>query len=656
METETKSVVFVDNAMALHEKGFHVIPLTSKDKTALVVWKKYQTEKPNKKQILEWCKTFPNANIGIVTGIDFIVVDVDGPEGLESLKGKEFTPTLMANTGRGWHYFYRVSKKTATRLSLVKKVDLKGIGSYVVCPPSIHPNGKIYNWNMDEFVTKHGGEFSIDKLPEVPDWVDEICKQTEDEAIKSPKWWDNIKDGVDQGGRNEAAAKIAGYHLGQGMKPDAVMMVLQGWNIKNHPPLNDKELMVVINSIYKKEESHQLPSMPPIDLKTCKEVIAKWLYYNDPTVVDLVLATTLSVVTNEDPVWLLLVSAPSMGKTELLRALEGSPLTYYIGSVTKNTFFSGLKNVKGILERIGEKKLTLVNKDFSSVLSMASFDRVDLLGQMRDIYDGTAGKEFGNGKVVSWHGKLNYIGGVTFDIESHYAVIRALGERYMYYRIDEPSQAVRHKMLEKSMLMENHSDEARREITCAMQGVLSKYIECDISKIKLDGELDAWLRELVNITTLLRTYVPRDGYTHDLLYKPSAEGPTRVYKAIKTLTKVLALIRGKNEVSPNEYDVAVKICLDSMPSMRRETLKAIIHYCGADGAPGAMPKEIAEMTNYQATSTCKYLLDDLAAIGALDRCLPRNLNDEIHQNMPYLYSLNKDIKKRMTECGIIEAI
>ena len=90
-----------------------------------------------------------------------------------------------------------------------------------------------------------------------------------------------------------------------------------------------------------------------------------------------------------------------------------------------------------------------------------------------------------------------------------------------------------------------------------------------------------------------------------------------------------------------------------MPSMRRETLKAVIKF---PGPTGAIPKEIAEMTNYQATSTCKYLLDDLAAIGALDRCLPRNLNDEIHQNTSYLYKINPDIKKRMTECGIIEAI
>ena len=647
---ENKHGVFADNAMSLSDKGFHIIPLTVKDKTPLIAWQKFQKEKPSNKLIQKWIDTYPNANIGIITGLDFIVIDVDGPEGLTAIGERKFSPTLQSETGRGWHYFYKVDKLTGTRLSFVKKVDLKGTGSYVVCPPSIHPSGKEYRWNMYWFVKENNG-FSVDKLPDVPTWIEELCGKKEE--TKGPKWYDNIQNGVEEGGRNEAAAKLAGYYLGKGHDPKDVLLILQGWNAKNHPPLNDKELMVVINSIYKKEENHAAPKATPVTLEECRKVVSKWLFYNDPTVIDLVLATTLSVVTNEDPVWLLLVSAPSMGKTELLRALEGSPLTYYIGSVTKNTFFSGLKNVKGILERIGEKRLTLVNKDFSSVLSMASFDRVDLLGQMRDIYDGTAGKEFGNGKVVSWHGKLNYIGGVTFDIESHYAVIRALGERYMYYRIDEPSQEVRHKMLEKSMLMENHSEEARKEITMAMQGVLSKYIDCDISKITIDVELDTWLRELVNITTLLRTYVPRDGYTHDLLYKPSAEGPTRVYKAIKTLIKVLTLIRGKTNVTPQEYDIGIKICLDSMPSMRRETLRACIK---DKSIPGRTPKEIAEMTNYQATSTCKYLLDDLAAIGVLDRKLPRNLADEITTNMSYLYRLNDDIRQRMEDCGILEAI
>ena len=76
--------------------GWSVIPLRPKDKKpALKSWEPYQKERASEEQIRAWWKKWTRANIGIVTGTisGIIVLDVDGPEGQESIADKELPPT-----------------------------------------------------------------------------------------------------------------------------------------------------------------------------------------------------------------------------------------------------------------------------------------------------------------------------------------------------------------------------------------------------------------------------------------------------------------------------------------------------------------------------------------------------------------------------------
>jgi hypothetical protein len=96
----------------------------------------------------------PDANVGIATGdaSGLLVVDLDGPEGLESWKRlavqHAWPNDLVARTGSGgWHVFYRCpegAKNSAKKLG--PGLDTRGDGGYVVAPPSIHPSGNRYEW------------------------------------------------------------------------------------------------------------------------------------------------------------------------------------------------------------------------------------------------------------------------------------------------------------------------------------------------------------------------------------------------------------------------------------------------------------------------------------------------------------------------------
>jgi hypothetical protein len=114
--------------------------------------------------IRQWWKQWPRANVGLVTGVLFDVLDVDGPQALEFLE--KLDPGLtslngpMVCTGRGWHLYVQATG-LGNRAGLLPGVDWRGTGGYVVAPPSLHPSGNAYQWSQ-------GLEL---ELPLCPPWL-----------------------------------------------------------------------------------------------------------------------------------------------------------------------------------------------------------------------------------------------------------------------------------------------------------------------------------------------------------------------------------------------------------------------------------------------------------------------------------------------------
>jgi len=64
---------------------------------------------------------------------------------------------------------------------------------------------------------------------------------------------EEYKLGVGEGGRNIAAASMAGHYLGRGLSLDAAWLLLTEWNKRNRPPLEEDELRLVFESMAKKD-------------------------------------------------------------------------------------------------------------------------------------------------------------------------------------------------------------------------------------------------------------------------------------------------------------------------------------------------------------------------------------------------------------------
>jgi hypothetical protein len=123
-----------------------------------------------------WWLRVPRANVGIAcVPSGLLVVDVDPRNGgdetlaraVRSLGELPRTWTVLT-PGGGAHYYFRCDEG-ADLLPLGPGIDLKHQG-YVVAPPSVHPNGGRYRWDLGA----HPLETPLATLP--PAWHDRLTR------------------------------------------------------------------------------------------------------------------------------------------------------------------------------------------------------------------------------------------------------------------------------------------------------------------------------------------------------------------------------------------------------------------------------------------------------------------------------------------------
>ncbi len=241
--------------------NWSVFPLVPNGKNPLTKHG-YKDASKDRGQIVEWWNKWPDANIGIPTGMinRFFVLDVDnrhnGHEELEAITDKygPLPETIEAITGRrdgSRHILFKQSEPIQKgKLPGCDGIDLQADGAYIVAPPSVHPDsGKEYMWELSS------RPFEVE-MAEPMEWLLNIIRQPikiEYQERKSSSHWADIMNGVGEGNRNQSAASLAGHLLRHYVDPLLVAEVMYLWNTKNNPPLAKDELDKVINSIAAKE-------------------------------------------------------------------------------------------------------------------------------------------------------------------------------------------------------------------------------------------------------------------------------------------------------------------------------------------------------------------------------------------------------------------
>ena len=138
-----------DAAATYGEMGWPVLPLLSNRKQPATKHGLLEATN-NVEQIKWWWRQDPNYNIGLVTGIVFDALDLDGVAGINAfanwLPGYYHHGPVQA-TGKGYHLLFEKSgSKNHARIN-GDPVDYRGIRGYIVGAPSIHPDGHKYLWS-----------------------------------------------------------------------------------------------------------------------------------------------------------------------------------------------------------------------------------------------------------------------------------------------------------------------------------------------------------------------------------------------------------------------------------------------------------------------------------------------------------------------------
>jgi hypothetical protein len=294
-------------------------------------------------------------------------------------------------------------------------------------------------------------------------------------------------------------------------------------------------------------------------------------------------------------------------KTELLNALYGLPGVHFVDQITPSTFISGQiedpkrksKSPPGLLHRIGPDGI-MVCADFSTILGINRNHRASILADLRRIYDGHLRKEFGtaeNPQWREWQGRISFLVGATPDVDAHYGVFQSLGERFVMVRWPRPGG------IEAALrAMNQDRAAAKQELKDAAHRLIQTLPQIDP---ELPENLQLRLAALGELVVRGRTRVPRDPRTKMIITVPEPESATRLPQQLGQLAKGSALIGGRAVADDEDYQIARRAALDSMPAMRRRVLDTLI--AGKDMGAAHLPG-----------STLNYIAEDLRALELVD--------------------------------------
>ena len=271
----------LDAAVWYCENGFAIIPLKPRgkrpiSKNGLNDW----FDNPDDARKL-WTQ-HPDLNIGIVCGVPshgLVVLDVDEDDeedkhGLdtldewESMRG-ELPRTATAITGRGGlHYLYRTDR-TNIRPSANGElhVDVRADGGYIVAPPSVHPNGNVYHWDVGCAPWEIGVQ---DANGNVYDFLDHVQRNggTSDDAPRTEAF--QLPEVIKMGERDDTLYRYGCSLRSRGERDDVIAAMVEKANRDRcEKKMPQRDIDRIVASVCKRGPGHDGEGMyndetPPV--------------------------------------------------------------------------------------------------------------------------------------------------------------------------------------------------------------------------------------------------------------------------------------------------------------------------------------------------------------------------------------------------------
>lgn len=346
-------------------------------------------------------------------------------------------------------------------------------------------------------------------------------------------------------------------------------------------------------------------------LSLLKKKMREHIYMEDEDALDVVMAATISnIMQLGQPVWLVLIGAPSSGKTQYILPLEhsqpaGEKIIHQVTDLTPNTFLSGSKVGGGghsLLHKIGDHGMMLF-PDLTSLFSKDSQVLQEILGQLRHVYDGYLTKHTGNGDPLEWKGSMGIIAASTASLYSHFEKISDMGERFMYYRLKPFNKD---NALDKALGRKLYGKELDIHIGELYKDYLGSVIQGGHKTPVLSDSDNAAIKEMAKFASIIRTSVHTNMRSGEVDRIPEPEMPMRTSLQLRGIALGLMVMNahetGDPTLKPNNIR-ALEWCAYSLADdERRKTLQTLAQY-----PSGATSAGIAMALDLPTNSTNAYL-------------------------------------------------
>ena len=344
----------------------------------------------------------------------------------------------------------------------------------------------------------------------------------------------------------------------------------------------------------------------------------EWMFLPDPDGLDVVFATLFGNRLPGDPLWVFLVAPAGGSKSELLMSLDKAPRIKTLTSLTPHALISGAVGPGGadpsLIPKLNNK--VLVIKDFTAILSLHPTSRDEILGVLRDAYDGRIEKDFGvgTGLVRSYKSKFGILAGVTPAVEMFTSMHSSLGERFVRYRMHKGCRNLTEEaLITRALANVTHEDAMREALQATAAGVLARTV---------DGAPvlpDRFIKRIVALAWFaarLRTAVVRDRYSSRLEFYPVSEMGTRLAKQFAKFLLGLALFHQSPEVTDEHYRLVARVAMDTIPD-RADIVVRSVWSVSRGGAVFAPTEEIITLARMNS-ETVRAVLDDLLTLQLVD--------------------------------------
>jgi len=236
---------FASDAPDLAAHGLALIPVGGEDgKNPLIRWKNMRRPL-GRAALIKMAEQHGAENIGIVCGPSGLtVVDIDRADLLAAMLERFGpTPLVIETPSGGIHLFYKgAGERCANLRSEGLPVDIKGIGGFVVAPPSVRPNGR------DAGKCYRIVKGSWDDLPRLTT----IKPGSLPAARPAPRV--GVAGDVLEGTRNNTMLKLLLREVKGCDSPDQILDAAHGMNQSFVPPMPDREVQRVAASAWDYEE------------------------------------------------------------------------------------------------------------------------------------------------------------------------------------------------------------------------------------------------------------------------------------------------------------------------------------------------------------------------------------------------------------------